>query len=434
MLSEHHTSDDGYLPSPIPVAAAMAAVTQRIPITICALLVNFYDPLRLAEDLAVLDHLSEGRVSHTIGLGYRPEEYALFGRPMATRGRDLEARIEVLLQAWTGEEFDLRGPARAGDPDAVHAAAPVPLLRRRHRRGRPAGGAARACTSSRSTATPRSRSAYDAACRAAGREPGFTMLAPPGPANVFCAEDPDRVLGAARPAPARRRGGLPGVARHRGVLRRRHLAHRRGDAGGRGLRRAHARRPRRPVPLGRDPAGHLAPRLRRAARGAVVGAPPAGQRAGHARRVRGPASAADQRDRPVELDGGHDVGDRRPRRGRGEAEPRRRVDRREAPRSTPSKLPDAASMRRLPVAPYHSRRSRSSPRVRTPLSTPRATTSVSAHHHGAVATCVRYDAQQPAEGRHPADREVEPERVGADPPPVRPDLTSKRSTRISSNS
>ena len=69
MLSEHHTSDDGYLPSPIPVAAAMAAVTTRIPITISALLVNFYDPLRLAEDLAVLDHLSKGRVSHTIGLG-----------------------------------------------------------------------------------------------------------------------------------------------------------------------------------------------------------------------------------------------------------------------------------------------------------------------------------------------------------------------------
>ena len=56
MLSEHHVSEDGYLPSPIPVAAAFAAVTTRIPISIAALLVNLYDPLRLAEDIAVLDH------------------------------------------------------------------------------------------------------------------------------------------------------------------------------------------------------------------------------------------------------------------------------------------------------------------------------------------------------------------------------------------
>ena len=53
MLSEHHASDDGYLPSPIPVASAMAAVTSSLPITISALLANLYDPVRLAEDIAV---------------------------------------------------------------------------------------------------------------------------------------------------------------------------------------------------------------------------------------------------------------------------------------------------------------------------------------------------------------------------------------------
>jgi alkanesulfonate monooxygenase SsuD/methylene tetrahydromethanopterin reductase-like flavin-dependent oxidoreductase (luciferase family) len=71
MLSEHHVSTDGYLPSPIPVAAAFAAVTERIPISVAALLVNLYDPTRLAEDLAIVDHLSGGRVTYTLGLGYR---------------------------------------------------------------------------------------------------------------------------------------------------------------------------------------------------------------------------------------------------------------------------------------------------------------------------------------------------------------------------
>ena len=79
MVSEHHVSDDGYLPSPLLVAAAMAARTSRVPITVSALLVNMYEPVKLAEDVAVLDLLSAGRVSYTLGLGYRPEEYALFG-------------------------------------------------------------------------------------------------------------------------------------------------------------------------------------------------------------------------------------------------------------------------------------------------------------------------------------------------------------------
>src|SRR3989337_1036327 len=65
MLSEHHATDDGYLPSPLMVASAVAARTSRIPISVAALLVNLYDPVRLAEDVAVLDLLSGGRVTYT---------------------------------------------------------------------------------------------------------------------------------------------------------------------------------------------------------------------------------------------------------------------------------------------------------------------------------------------------------------------------------
>src|SRR6186713_409110 len=61
VVSEHHASDDGYLPSPVPMAAAMAARTSTVPFNIAALLLLMYDPIKLAEDLNVLDHLSRGR-------------------------------------------------------------------------------------------------------------------------------------------------------------------------------------------------------------------------------------------------------------------------------------------------------------------------------------------------------------------------------------
>ena len=104
MISEHHAADDGYLPSPLLVASAFAAVTSRVPITVSALLVNLYEPVRLAEDIAVLDHLSKGRVSYTFGLGYRPVEYELYGRSWAGRGPDIEARIERILEIWAAGE------------------------------------------------------------------------------------------------------------------------------------------------------------------------------------------------------------------------------------------------------------------------------------------------------------------------------------------
>src|SRR6478736_9707005 len=100
MISEHHASEDGYLPSPMLVASAFAAVTSRVPITVSALLVNLYEPVRLAEDIAVLDHLSKGRVAYTFGLGYRPVEYDVYARSWATRGADVESRITEVLELW----------------------------------------------------------------------------------------------------------------------------------------------------------------------------------------------------------------------------------------------------------------------------------------------------------------------------------------------
>ena len=97
MLSEHHAADDGYLPSPIPVAAAFAAVTSRVPITVSALLANFYDPVRLAEEIAVLVEI--GRLLHRA-----PEELAAGGR-VGAGGAEVVAGDEVgharsLAETW----------------------------------------------------------------------------------------------------------------------------------------------------------------------------------------------------------------------------------------------------------------------------------------------------------------------------------------------
>ena len=66
---EHHNTDDGFLPSPLLLASAVAARTEHTMLAISALLVPLHDPIRLAEDLAILDILSRGRNIATVGLG-----------------------------------------------------------------------------------------------------------------------------------------------------------------------------------------------------------------------------------------------------------------------------------------------------------------------------------------------------------------------------
>jgi alkanesulfonate monooxygenase SsuD/methylene tetrahydromethanopterin reductase-like flavin-dependent oxidoreductase (luciferase family) len=108
-LSEHHGSPDGYLPSPLPMAAAVAARTERISIQVAAMVAAFHDPLRLAEDAAVVDLLSGGRLELVIANGYVADEFAMFGVPMEARVARTTEAIEVLRRAWTGAPFEHRG-------------------------------------------------------------------------------------------------------------------------------------------------------------------------------------------------------------------------------------------------------------------------------------------------------------------------------------
>src|ERR1035437_9526905 len=108
-VSEHHGSPDGYLPSPIPMLAAMAARTTNVRFLIAALIATFHDPLRLAEDMIVLDILSKGRVDLVVAGGYVHEEFAMFDVPMNERGKRVTETVTVLRAAFSGEPFEYRG-------------------------------------------------------------------------------------------------------------------------------------------------------------------------------------------------------------------------------------------------------------------------------------------------------------------------------------
>ncbi|BBX55930.1 Alkanal monooxygenase alpha chain [Mycobacterium shottsii] len=106
---EHHLAATGWLPSPLILAAAVAGRTRNVRISINALIVPLYDPVRLAEDIAVLDNLSLGRFSFVAGMGYRPQEYHAAGKDWSRRGALMDHCLSVLLQAWGDGPFEYDG-------------------------------------------------------------------------------------------------------------------------------------------------------------------------------------------------------------------------------------------------------------------------------------------------------------------------------------
>src|ERR671936_371952 len=100
-LSEHHFVDDGYMPSLLPVAAAIAARTERVTIGTALLLAPLHDPVRLAEDAATVDLNSGGRFVLGLGLGWRAEEFEGLGISQRDRRRRLIDAIVVMRQAWS---------------------------------------------------------------------------------------------------------------------------------------------------------------------------------------------------------------------------------------------------------------------------------------------------------------------------------------------
>jgi len=171
LVCEHHMSPDGYLPSPLPMLAALAARTAKIRMMAGVFLLPLYNPVRVAEEMCVIDILSKGRTTFIGAVGYRPAEYEMYGVDYHKRGAIAEKNLALLLRAVKGEPFEYDGrhihvtpaPFTPGGPPIMWGGGSIPAARRAGRYG--LGFLAQ-------KGDAFLRDAYEDEARANGREPG----------------------------------------------------------------------------------------------------------------------------------------------------------------------------------------------------------------------------------------------------------------------
>ncbi len=187
VISSHHGCDDDYGPAPLIAATAIAARTRRLRIA-PVLALPLYDPIHLAEEVAVLDLVARGRIELVVGAGYRPSEFAMFGGSMASRAQRMEEGIPALRAAWSGESFEFQGrrvlvrprPAQPGGPPICYAGYSAAAARR----------AARLADAFMPMPGGDAEAIYIEECRRLGREPVLKRRI--AWMFLFATEDPDR--------------------------------------------------------------------------------------------------------------------------------------------------------------------------------------------------------------------------------------------------
>ncbi|MFB6235084.1 MAG: LLM class flavin-dependent oxidoreductase [Halopenitus sp.] len=142
-VSEHHFQRDDYLSAPMPTLGAMAAESETIEIGTCIALAPLYDPIRLAEDAATLDLLSDGRTTLGLAIGSNPREVEAFGVPREERVPRLVEAVDILRAAWSEGPLDVAAEFHDVDPGVT--VTPKPDRRLRGERAVPLmlGGAAK---------------------------------------------------------------------------------------------------------------------------------------------------------------------------------------------------------------------------------------------------------------------------------------------------
>lgn len=192
ILSEHHGAEDGHLPVPLMFASAIAARTRQLAILIAAVPIPLWDPVRLAEEISVLDLISRGRVSYALGVGHRAAEYDHFGIDMATRGRVADEIAAVLGPLARGECVDYRGRRVRVTPRCGSADGPFMLIAGGSRAAARRAGVHGLGFISQSD-SPGLKDYYESQCRAHGHQPGTFQGPVPGtPTTVFVADDVEK--------------------------------------------------------------------------------------------------------------------------------------------------------------------------------------------------------------------------------------------------
>ncbi len=108
-ITEHHQQEDGYLPNPLLMAGLVGMRTQRIRVGTCVLLLPLHHPVQVAEDCAVIDLATHGRLVLSVGVGYQAHDFAAFNVPIEERASRTDEGVEILRKAWTGKRFDHEG-------------------------------------------------------------------------------------------------------------------------------------------------------------------------------------------------------------------------------------------------------------------------------------------------------------------------------------
>lgn len=108
-IFEHHFTDDDYISSPLIAATAIAARTKRMRVGPDIAILPLYNPVKVAEDGAVLDLISNGRLDFGVGLGYRPVEYAGHGVDMQRKGARANEALQIIRRLWQGETVSFHG-------------------------------------------------------------------------------------------------------------------------------------------------------------------------------------------------------------------------------------------------------------------------------------------------------------------------------------
>jgi len=172
------------------MAMAAAQATSNIRLSVSALLLPLHDPIRVAEDIAVLDLVSQGRFMAVAGLGYRELEYQTMGVEWKQRGKVMDEKIQVLLRAWQGETFLHNGVPTVLNPVPARPAQALLCIG-----GNSAAAARRAARFGLFFAPaiddPELEHSYQTACR----EHGFThgaVIFPNEPSLTLISEDPER--------------------------------------------------------------------------------------------------------------------------------------------------------------------------------------------------------------------------------------------------
>lgn len=184
-FGEHHQDRDGFLPSPLIVATAVAANTRTLNVGTSVILLPLHHPVHLAEDVTTLDIVSKGRIILGVGLGYQPADFRAFGVPMSERVGRFEESIEIIRRSWSADEFSFHGnhfvldnlhirpaPYTPGGPPLWIGASTIPGARRA---GRLADGFV-AGPSTDLTGTRRLLDAYRQGAQEAGREPQVVLM------------------------------------------------------------------------------------------------------------------------------------------------------------------------------------------------------------------------------------------------------------------